>query len=102
MKQELMHELAILSLFDQATLQEGLKVHEHKASAEHIDATRRLHQKGLLTQTDGGYLTTLGTEAVEHLQGLMLMLKQFNIALIKKTGLGRFFYGYKDLLDFVT
>jgi len=68
-------ELNILSLFNQATYQEGLKVHASDASAEDVAATQRLYEKGLVTQADGGYLTTLGKEAAEHLQDLLLMLK---------------------------
>jgi uncharacterized protein (TIGR02647 family) len=64
-----------LSLFNQATYQEGLKVHASCASAEDVAATQRLFEKGLVTQSDGGYLTTLGKEAAEHLQDLLLMLK---------------------------
>ena len=68
-------ELNILSLFNQVTYQEGLKVHASDASAEDVAAIQRLFEKGLVTQSDGGYLTTLGKEAAEHLQDLLLMLK---------------------------
>lgn len=72
---EIAQELNILSLFNQATYQEGLKVHAHEASAEDVAAVKRLFDKGLVTQVDGGYLTTLGKDASEHLQDLLLMLK---------------------------
>lgn len=72
---EIAQELNILSLFNQATYQEGLKVHTHEASAEDVAAVKRLFDKGLVTQVDGGYLTTLGKDASEHLQDLLLMLK---------------------------
>ncbi|MGR6872517.1 TIGR02647 family protein [Pseudomonas sp. HK3] len=68
-------ELNVLSLFNQSTYQEGLKVHSHDASADHVAATKRLFEKGLVTQMDGGYLTTLGKEAVEKLQDLLTILK---------------------------
>ncbi len=74
-KSSVTDELSILSLFNQTTYQEGLKVHAHDATPEHVDATKRLFDKGLVTQADGGYLTTLGKDAAEHLQDLLLMLK---------------------------
>jgi uncharacterized protein (TIGR02647 family) len=75
LNQSLSDELAMLSLFNQASSQEGLKVHSHQAKSEDVEATKRLFNKGLVTQEDGGYLTSLGKDAVEHLQGLLLMLK---------------------------
>ena len=69
------HELSMLSLFNQSTYQEGIKVHAHEASAQDIAATKRLFAKGLISQDDGGYLTTLGKDAVEKLQDLLLILK---------------------------
>jgi uncharacterized protein (TIGR02647 family) len=68
-------EMNILALFNQSTSQEGLKVHSHEASAEYVAATKRLFEKGLITQLDGGYLTTLGKDAVEKLQDLLTILK---------------------------
>lgn len=76
LNQELLDELSILSLFNQHTLQEGIKVHSHQASKTDIAATQRLFNKGLITQEDGGYLTSLGKDAVELLQDLALMLNK--------------------------
>jgi len=39
-----------------------------------VMAAERLFQKGLITQDDGGYLTNLGAEAVEHTQTLLGVL----------------------------
>ncbi|MEY8206019.1 MAG: TIGR02647 family protein [Bermanella sp.] len=75
MNTNLLQELSILSLFNQSTFQEGLKVHEHDATLENVAATQRLFDKGLVTQSDGGYLTSLGKDAVEQLQDLLLILK---------------------------
>ncbi len=75
MNTNVLQELSILSLFDQSTFQEGLKVHGHEATIEHVAATKRLFNKGLVTKEDGGYLTSLGKDAVEQLQDLILMLK---------------------------
>lgn len=47
----------------------------HKnADPEVIEATRRLHAKGLLTLVDGGYLTGLGRDAAEHAQAVLTIL----------------------------
>ncbi len=67
-------ELNLLSLFESASSQEGIKVHQHAASPEAIAAAARLFHKGLITQQDGGYLTSLGIETVEHTQKLLSVL----------------------------
>ena len=67
-------ELNLLSLFNLSSINEGLKVHSHSASADAIAAAERLHGKGLITQKDGGYLTSLGSEAAEHAQRLLSVL----------------------------
>ena len=67
---ELVHELNALIRFDLDTGQQGLKVHK-TADPEIIAAVQRLHAKGLLTQLDGGYLTSLGREAAEHAQTML-------------------------------
>ena len=70
---ELIAELEILTLFNLDNTQEGLKVH-HVAAPKAIAAAQRLHEKGLITQVDGGYLTSLGHEAASHAQGLLIIL----------------------------
>ena len=70
---ELIAELEILALFNLGNTQEGLKVH-HTASPAAIAAARRLHDKALITQADGGYLTSLGLDAAEHAQALLTIL----------------------------
>ncbi|MET0950010.1 MAG: TIGR02647 family protein, partial [Pseudomonas sp.] len=39
-----------------------------------IAAAQRLFEKGLTTQVDGGYLTSLGLEAAQHAQSLLTIL----------------------------
>ncbi|MFG6176746.1 TIGR02647 family protein [Halomonas sp. THAF12] len=70
---ELLDELKVLGLFNPVNHQEGIKVHSN-AEPEMIEATQRLHRKGLVTQADGGYLTALGQEAAEHARDLMTIL----------------------------
>ncbi len=68
--QDNLDELNILIRFKLTTTLEGIKVHKTAAPAT-IDATRRLFQKGLVTLEDGGYLTAIGHEAVEHAHALL-------------------------------
>ena len=70
---DLIHELNTLVRFDPATLQTGIKVH-HNADPAVIAATQRLYDKGLLTQVDGGYLTSLGRDVAEHAQAALTVL----------------------------
>lgn len=70
---EILAEMQVLQMFDASTNQMGLKVHSD-ASAEIIAATRRLYEKQLITQVDGGYLTPLGYETTVHLQQLLQIL----------------------------
>lgn len=69
---ELVEEIKLLTLYKES-MQEGLKV--HKAAGEAVTAAaQRLHAKGLVTHSDGGYLTNLGIEAAEHAQALLTIL----------------------------
>ncbi|MEK0362056.1 TIGR02647 family protein [Pseudomonas sp. CBC3] len=68
-------ELEILRLFNLDNTLEGLKVH-HDAGNAAVTAAERLHAKGLTTQPDGGYLTSLGRDAAEHAQRLLTILSQ--------------------------
>ena len=71
---ELIHEVNILARYNLDTTQEGIKVHS-SAGPEVVEATRRLYDKALVTQPDGGYLTSLGRTAAEHAQDLLLIIK---------------------------
>ena len=70
---ELVQELNALIRFDLDTGQQGIKVRK-TADEEIIAAVQRLHAKGLITQADGGYLTSLGREAAEHAQATLGLL----------------------------
>ena len=70
---DLVDELNTLIRFDLATSQQGIKVHK-TADPAVIAAARRLHAKGLLTQVDGGYLTSLGRNAAECAQAVLSVL----------------------------
>ena len=76
---DIVHELNTLIRFDLDTSQQGIKIHK-TADAEVIAATQRLHAKGLLTQADGGYLTSLGRDAAEHAQAALTILTSHTAA----------------------
>ena len=71
---EMMHELNLLAMFDLSSMQSGVKIHG-TAAPDTIAAAQRLFDKGLLTQPDGGYLTSLGVEAAEHVHTLATVLR---------------------------
>jgi uncharacterized protein (TIGR02647 family) len=70
---ELIEEIKILMHYNLSSIQEGIKVHG-SAKPEVISATERLFEKGLVSQSDGGYLTDLGVEAAEHAQAVLTIL----------------------------
>ena len=70
---DLVQELNTLIRFNLETSQQGIKVHK-TADPDVIAATRRLFAKGLLTQSDGGYLTGIGRDAAEHAQAALTIL----------------------------
>jgi len=68
-------ELNLLARFPSTSSLEGIKVHASSAAPEIVQAAQKLHEKGLITQKDGGYLTALGAEAVELTQKLQSILE---------------------------
>ncbi|MGY4524738.1 TIGR02647 family protein [Pseudomonas sp. UBA4617] len=71
---DLIAELEVLALFKHDSSQEGIKIHKN-ASPALVAAAQRLYEKGLTDQPDGGYLTSLGHDAVESVQLLQNILK---------------------------
>ena len=67
---DLVDELNSLIRFDLETGQHGIKVHK-TADVQVIHAIARLYAKGLITQSDGGYLTSLGREAAEAAHAML-------------------------------
>jgi len=72
---ETLEEINILVRYNLQTTQEGIKVHSD-ADAKTIAATKRLFEKDLISQIDGGYLTDLGRKAAEHAQDLLQILNK--------------------------
>lgn len=66
-------ELELLLCYDLDSSLQGIKLHG-SAREELRAAARRLHDKGFLTQYDGGYLTDLGRETAEHVRDALQLL----------------------------
>lgn len=62
---QILEELNLILKFPNKSLMQGLKIHKD-ASPEIIAAAQRLYEKGVVQQPDGGYLTDLGHDLVEH------------------------------------
>lgn len=70
---ELNEEIRILTLFNLDSARAGIKAHK-AADPVALAAIERLYQKGLVTQSDGGYLTDMGINCAEHLQTALAIL----------------------------
>ncbi|MEE9352426.1 MAG: TIGR02647 family protein [Thiotrichaceae bacterium] len=71
---EQLDEINTLLLFDTQNPLDGIKAHSN-ANPETIAAVKRLFDKDLITQVDGGYLTDLGKKSAEHAHSLLGLLK---------------------------
>jgi uncharacterized protein (TIGR02647 family) len=71
--QDQIDEMEILIRYNPESTMEGIKVHK-TAKTELVSAVKRLYEKKMVTQVDGGYLTDLGREAAELSQALLTML----------------------------
>ncbi|MEE9445302.1 MAG: TIGR02647 family protein [Cocleimonas sp.] len=71
---DLNSELNVLTQFNLKNEQDGIKIH-NEAAPDMVSAVARLHEKGIVTQADGGYLTDIGRKAAEHAQDVFSILK---------------------------
>ncbi len=71
---EQFEEINSLLLFDIQNPLDGIKAHSN-AKTETISAIKRLFDKDLITQVDGGYLTDSGKKAAEQAHALLGFLK---------------------------
>ena len=69
---ELIDELTLLRRFSMGG-PVAMDVHDNPDPAI-VAAAERMHQKGLITEPDGGQLTDSGREAVEHMDRLFNLL----------------------------
>jgi uncharacterized protein (TIGR02647 family) len=67
-------ELELLARFDLDSRQAGIKIH-HDAATDILTAAQGLHEKGMISQPDGGYLTDRGIELAERLQLVLSCLE---------------------------
>lgn len=65
----MLDELNLLLKFPTNSLMQGIKIH-HDADPTMISAAKRLFEKGIIDQVDGGYLTDLGQDLINHAQML--------------------------------
>jgi uncharacterized protein (TIGR02647 family) len=70
---DMIAELNLLLKFPNKSLMQGLKIHNDAEPAS-IAAAKRLFDKGIVTLPDGGYLTDLGHDLIEHAQVLEMAL----------------------------
>jgi len=71
--QQHLEELNLLVQFDISSSATGIKVHS-EASESIQAAAKRLHDKGLCTLPDGGYLTNEGIEVAENAERILRIL----------------------------
>lgn len=71
---DVVSQLKLLACFDPANLNLGIKIRSDMPQSLK-QAAIQLHQQGLITESDGGYLTPFGMTMVEHLQHLLVALK---------------------------
>ena len=69
---ELIDELALLRRFSMGG-PVAMDVHDNPDPAI-VAAAERMHDKGLITEPDGGQLTESGREAIEHMEKLFNLL----------------------------
>lgn len=70
---ELFDEMNVLVKFSLSSEMTGIKIHTD-ADPKLLAATSRLYDKKLLTDKDGGYLTLLGRDALEHTKEALRIL----------------------------
>lgn len=70
---ELLDEMNVLVKFSLSSDMTGIKI-QPNADPKLILATKRLYEKKLVTEKDGGYLTSIGRDAVEHAKEALRIL----------------------------
>lgn len=75
LEDDVLAEVELLLQYDLGSAFVGVRVHK-SAGQRRADAALRLYGKGLISEPDGGYLTTRGWTAAEHAQALWLLLRR--------------------------
>ncbi len=73
--QDQLDEINLLTQFNLESIQEGLKIHS-SAQRTVVAAAERLFKKGMISQSDGGYLTHRGIHAAEHAHAMLTILSE--------------------------
>lgn len=63
--QTMIDEFTLLAKFPLTSKMQGLKLHSD-ADESLLSAAKRLFDKGIIDSPDGGYLTDLGLDLIEH------------------------------------
>lgn len=63
--QTMIDEFTLLAKFPLTSKMQGLKLHSD-ADESLLSAAQRLFEKGIIDSPDGGYLTDLGLDLIEH------------------------------------
>ena len=72
--QLMIDEFTLLAKFPLDSKMQGIKLHSD-AEASLIEAAQRLFDKGVIDSPDGGYLTELGLDLIEHVTVIHSALK---------------------------
>ena len=64
--QTMIDEFTLLAKFPRESKMQGIKLHSD-AEPSLLSAAQRLFDKGIIDSPDGGYLTDLGLELIDHL-----------------------------------
>ncbi|CAM4135511.1 TIGR02647 family protein [Pseudoalteromonas sp. SR44-5] len=64
-KQTMIDEFTLLAKFPLTSKMQGIKLHSD-ADESLLSAAQRLFDKGIIDSPDGGYLTDLGLDLIEH------------------------------------
>jgi len=64
--QTMIEEFTLLAKFPRDSKMQGIKLHSD-AEASLLSAAQRLFEKGIIDSPDGGYLTDLGLDLIEHI-----------------------------------
>ncbi len=68
-KQTMIEEFTLLAKFPRSSKMQGIKLHSD-ADDSLKSAAQRLFEKGIIDSPDGGYLTDLGLDLIEHVSVL--------------------------------
>lgn len=68
-KQTMIEEFTLLAKFPRSSKMQGIKLH-NDAEESLKNAAQRLFDKGIIDSPDGGYLTDLGLDLIEHVSVL--------------------------------